>query len=228
MNAAELHILALTFQVAILSAALVVPLAMFTALGVMRLSSRNQIITMSLLSLPMALPPVITGYLLLLVLGRQSFFGTYLFEAFGLQISFSFTGAVLASSVVSFPFALRSVLVSLKSIDRTLLDAAATLKIPRFRTFIWIILPLSWPGILGAGVLAFVRAFGEFGATVVFAGGVVGESRTLSVAVWNLLQMPNQEDAMWRLLVISVVLCFIALVASEVLFRRMSWLQNNR
>jgi molybdate transport system permease protein len=222
MSELELQTLGLTFQIALLSAVVVVPLSMLVALLLLRLSPAKQVVGLSVLSLPMALPPVITGYLLLLVCGRQSYFGAYLFEVFGIQISFSFVGAILASSIVSFPFALRSVMVSLKSIDQTLIDAAVTLGLSPWRTFWWIVLPLSWPGIVGAGILAFVRAFGEFGATVVFAGGIFGESRTLSVTVWNLMQMPDQEDTMWRLLALSILFCLAALVISELLFKRMN------
>lgn len=228
MSELERDTLLLTLKAASLSALVVVPIATVVAMWLMKLSSSKQIILLSILSLPMALPPVITGYLLLLVMGRQSFMGSYLFELFGVQVSFSFLGAVIASSFVSFPFALRSVVVALKSIDRTLIDAAVTLKISPLRTFIWIILPLSWPGILSAGILAFVRAFGEFGATAVFAGGIAGKSRTLSVTVWNLMQMPDQEETMWRLLSICVVFCFLALLLSEFLSRKTSILCNSR
>jgi len=228
MSELERETLLLTLKAAFLSALIVVPMATVVALWLSNLSSSKQVVFLSILSLPMALPPVITGYLLLLVMGRQSLIGTYLFEWFGVHVSFSFVGAVVASSFVSFPFALRSIVVAIKFIDRSLIDAAVTLKISPLRTFVWIILPLSWPGILSAGILAFVRAFGEFGATVVFAGGIAGESRTLSVTVWNLMQMPDQEESMWRLLFVCVVFCFLALLLSEFLSRKMSILCNSR
>jgi len=228
MSHLELETLLLTAKVASFSALVVVPLAIATALWLMRLSPSKQIFALSLFSLPMALPPVVTGYLLLLLLGRQGFLGSYLFDFFGAQLSFSFAGAVIASSFVSFPFALRSIMVAFKSIDKTLIDAAVTLKLSSSKILMWIILPLSWPGILGAGILAFVRAFGEFGATMVFAGGIAGESRTLSVTAWNLMQVPEQEDPMWRLLAICIVFCFAALLLSEFLFRKMNILCNSR
>lgn len=228
MSPLELQTILLTFKIALLSAIIVVPLALFSALIVIRLSSTKQVFALSFLSMPMALPPVVTGYLLLLFFGRGSYMGSWLFDTFGIQLSFSYFGAVLASSVVSFPFALRSVVLSIKSIDQTFLDAAVTLGLSRSRTFIWIVLPLSWPGILGAGILAFVRAFGEFGATVVFAGGIFGESRTLSVEVWNLMQTPEQEGPMWRLLAVSLLFCLAALIASELLFRKARFLCNAR
>lgn len=228
MSPLEFQTILLTFKIALFSATFVVPVAVLCALLLLEMSSTKQIFALSFLSMPMALPPVVTGYLLLLTFGRGSYVGGWLFETFGIQLSFSFWGAVLASSVVSFPFALRSVMLSLKAIDSTLVDAAATLGLSKWRTFRWIVLPLSWPGILGAGVLAFVRAFGEFGATVVFAGGIVGESRTLSIEVWNLMQMPEHEAPMWRLLAISLLLCMTALVISEFLFRRAKILCNAR
>src|SRR5688572_12069082 len=131
MSPLEIQTLLLTFKVALLSAAFVVPLATAVALLLIKLSPSKQIIGLSLLSMPLALPPVITGYLLLLALGRQSYFGERLYEAFGIQISFSFSGAILASSIVSFPFALRTVMVAVKSIDPLLLDAATTLGLSR-------------------------------------------------------------------------------------------------
>lgn len=228
MSPFEIQTLLLTFKVALVSAVCIMPIATATALLLLKLSPTKQIVGLSLLSMPMALPPVVTGYLLLVYLGRGSYIGTHLYEMFGIQLSFSFAGAVIASSIVSFPFALRNVIVAIKSIDQSLIDAAKTLGLSPWRTFIWILLPLSWPGILGSGILAFVRAFGEFGATVVFAGGIFGESRTLSIEVWNLMQMPDHDGPMWRLLVVSLMFCMTALVVSELLFRKSRFLCDGR
>ncbi|WP_287124208.1 molybdate ABC transporter permease subunit [Chromohalobacter sp.] len=173
-----------------------------------------------ILHLPLVLPPVVVGYLLLVALGRQGPLGQWLHAQFGVSLPFTWEGAAVAGGVMAFPLLVRAVRLSLEAVDRKLEDAARTLGAGRWKTFITVTLPLTLPGILTGGVLAFARSLSEFGATITFASNIPGETRTLPLALYSLVQTPGQEAAAARLCVISVVVALIALVASEWLARR--------
>ncbi|MFP4354169.1 MAG: molybdate ABC transporter permease subunit [Phycisphaerae bacterium] len=170
--------------------------------------------------LPLVLPPVVTGYLLLLVMGRNGLLGRWLWEQFGVQLPFSTAGAVLASAVVALPLMVRSVRLSMELVDTQLEQAAATLGCSPLRTFCTVTLPLAAPGILAGGILAFARSLGEFGATISFAGNIAGRTRTLPLAIYNRISTPGGESAAMRLAMVSVVLSVAALLVSELLARR--------
>ena len=173
-----------------------------------------------LVHLPLILPPVVTGYLLLLAFGRRGTFGAALAEV-GIVFSFRWTGAALACAVMGFPLMVRAMRLSLEAVDRRLEQAAATLGARPFMVFLTVTLPLSLPGILAGGVLAFAKAMGEFGATITFVSNIPGETQTLPSAIYTLTQVPGGEAGALRLTLISVALSMTALLASELLARRL-------
>ena len=170
--------------------------------------------------LPLVLPPVVTGYLLLISLGRKAPLGAFLADHFGIVFSFRWTGAALACGVMAFPLLVRAIRLSIEAIDRKLEDAAATLGANRGWTFMTVTLPLALPGIIAGMMLAFARALGEFGATITFVSNIPGETQTISAAIYSLIQVPGGDADALKLVFISVVICFAALLSSEWLARR--------
>ncbi|WP_165856411.1 molybdate ABC transporter permease subunit [Marinobacter sp. JSM 1782161] len=173
-----------------------------------------------LLHLPLVLPPVVVGYLLLVALGRRGFLGQWLDSTFGIQLPFTWQGAALAAGVMAFPLLVRSVRLSLEAVDTQLEAAASTLGAGRWRVLFTITLPLTLPGLLTGSVLAFARALSEFGATITFAANIPGATRTLPLALYTLIQTPGAESAAARLCVLSIVIAMVSLIASEWLARR--------
>lgn len=168
---------------------------------------------------PLVLPPVITGFLLLRLLGRRGVVGAWLAEH-GISIPFTFAGAVVASVVVGFPLFVAVVRSAFEAVDRRHDEVAATLGLSPWRVFLRVTLPLAAPGILAGAVLGFARALGEFGATIVLAGNVEGETQTIPMAVYQALESPTGEDAAWRLVHVSLALCLGAMLGYELLVRR--------
>ncbi|WP_045960671.1 molybdate ABC transporter permease subunit [Xenorhabdus poinarii] len=173
----------------------------------------------SILHLPLVLPPVVVGYLLLISLGRRGIIGEFLYDWFGVSFAFNWTGAALASAVVAFPLMVRAIRLSLESIDRRLEQAARTLGAGSLKVFFTITLPLSLPGIIVGAVLAFARSLGEFGATITFVSNIPGETRTIPLAMYTLIEMPGAETAAARLCLIAIALALISLMLSEWLTR---------
>ena len=165
--------------------------------------------------LPLVLPPVVVGYLLLIGLGRRGFIGEKLYEWFGFSFAFSWRGAALASAVIAFPLMVRAIRLALDAVDIRLEQAARTLGAGRWRVFFTITLPLTLPGIIVGTVLAFARSLGEFGATITFVSNIPGETRTLPLAMYTLIETPGAEGAAARLCVIAVVLALTSLLVSE-------------
>ncbi|GEP03336.1 molybdate ABC transporter permease subunit [Methylobacterium oxalidis] len=174
-----------------------------------------------LVHLPLILPPVVTGYLLLLAFGRKGPAGAWLAE-FGVVFAFRWTGAALACAVMGFPLMVRAMRLSLEAVDRRLEQAAATLGANPLAVFLTVTLPLSLPGILAGAVLAFAKAMGEFGATITFVSNIPGETQTLPSAIYTLTQVPGGEGGALRLTLVSILVSMGALLASEVLARRVS------
>lgn len=175
-----------------------------------------------LIHLPLILPPVVVGYLLLLLLGRRGPLGGLLFDLFGVTVAFTWKGAVVAAGVMAFPLMVRAIRLSMEAVDGRLEQAARTLGANPARVFLTITLPLSLPGIVTGVVLAFARCLGEFGATITFVSNIPGETRTLPLALYSLVQTPDGEAGALRLVLISVVLAMVALILSEVLARRVA------
>lgn len=216
----EWEVLGLSLKVA--SGALLLGLVPGIALGYLmaRWHSRWRVVLDVAIQLPLVLPPVVTGYLLLLLLGRRSWLGGWLDEVFGVQLTFNIAGAALAAAVVGFPLLVRSVRLGFSEVDPRLEAASRTLGRGRWATFWRVSLPLAWRGVVAGGVLAFARALGEFGATVMLAGNIPGRTQTIPLAIYSWVQRPGGEVQAWRLVAISIVVAALALVAGEWLERR--------
>lgn len=173
----------------------------------------------SLVHLPLVLPPVVVGYLLLLALGRRGAIGAWLWEWFGFTFAFSWRGAALAAAVMAFPLMVRAIRLALEAVDTRLEQAARTLGAGRWRVFFTITLPLTLPGIIAGTVLAFARSLGEFGATITFVSNIPGETRTIPSAMFTLIETPGAESTAARLCAVAIALALLSLVASELLAR---------
>lgn len=182
----------------------------------------GKIVLDGIVHLPLVLPPVVVGYVLLVTLGRRGVVGAWLHDWFGITLAFTWKGAAIASAVMAFPLLVRAIRLSLDLVDRGLEQAARTLGCGPVRTFFTVTLPLVLPGILTGTILAFARSLSEFGATITFVSNIPGETRTLPIALYALTQAPGGEAAAVRLCVISVAVAFAALLASEVLAWRVS------
>lgn len=170
--------------------------------------------------LPLVMPPVVVGYLLLLVLGRQGFVGGWLESWLGVRIAFTWWAAVIASGVMGFPLMVRSIRQSLEQVDGGYLRAASTLGAGPLRRALTVTWPLAWPGVVTGMVLCFARSLGEFGATVAFAGNIPGRTQTVSTAIYQSMALPGSEGPAWRIAVVSVVVSLVALASAEWLARR--------
>lgn len=169
--------------------------------------------------LPLILPPVVTGFLLLVLFGRRGAIGQFLDSWFGIVFSFRWTGAALACAVMAFPLMVRSIRLSIEAVDRKLEEAAGTLGASPFWVFLTVTLPLTLPGIIAGMILAFAKAMGEFGATITFVSNIPGETQTLSAAIYTFTQVPGGDAGALRLTIVSVVISMIALLVSEFLAR---------
>lgn len=191
------------------------------ALGVAMLLARGRFwgktVLNGLVHMPLILPPVVTGFLLLLLFGRRGPIGAFLAEHFGVVFSFRWTGAALACAVMAFPLMVRSIRLSIEAVDRKLEDAATTLGAGPVAVFFTVTLPLILPGIIAGMVLAFAKAMGEFGATITFVSNIPGETQTLSAAIYTFTQVPGGDAGAMRLTIISVIISMAALILSELL-----------
>jgi molybdate transport system permease protein len=174
----------------------------------------------ALVYLPLVLPPVVTGYLLLLTFGRKGLVGAWLADTLGIVFAFRWTGAALACGVMSFPLLVRPIRLSIEAVDRKLEQAASTLGAAPWRVFLTVTLPLALPGIVAGMVLGFAKAIGEFGATITFVSNIPGETQTISAAIYSLTQTPDGDTAALRLVIVSIAIAMAALIASEILARR--------
>ncbi len=170
--------------------------------------------------LPLILPPVVTGYVLLILFGRRGVIGEWLGDHLGIIFAFRWTGAAIAAAVMGFPLMVRAIRLAIEAVDERLEEAAGTLGAGRIATFFLVTIPLTLPGIIAGAVLGFAKAMGEFGATISFVSNIPGETRTLPTAIYTLLQVPGGEAGALRLTVISILIAVAALIASEILARR--------
>ena len=216
----EWSIVVLSLKVSVVAVALTLPLAYALAWLLARRRFPGVILLDALVHLPLVVPPVVTGWLLLVLFGRSGPVGAWLEAQFGLVLVFRWTGAALAAAVMALPLMVRAMRLSIEAVDRRLVDAARTLGARPWRAFVTITLPLSVPGIAAGAMLGFARSLGEFGATITFASNIAGETRTLPLAIYSGLQLPGAEALVARLSVISIVLSIAALVVSELLVRR--------
>lgn len=185
-----------------------------------RRNFRGKTIVETLLNLPLVLPPVVTGYLLLVTLGTRGWIGRHLDEWLGIRIVFDWKGAALASAVVAFPLMVRAIRIAFTTVDHRLEGAARTLGAGPFDTFFSVTLPLARHGIIAGCVLGFARSMGEFGATIMIAGSIPGETRTIPLYIYNLLESPGGAEAARRIVVVSIAIAAAALMVSEYFERR--------
>jgi molybdate transport system permease protein len=220
LTAEEWQALTLSLRVGVACVALSLPPGVFLGWLLARKSFRGKLLLDGLIHLPLVLPPVVTGYLLLLLFGRRGPVGHVLEDLLGIHLAFDWKGAVLASAVVGFPLMLRAIRLAVEAVDPRLERAARTLGAGPLAVFFRVTLRLSLPGVLVGAVLTFARSLGEFGATITFASNIAGETRTVPSAIFTYLSQPGGEGAAARLAVLSILLSFAALVGSEALARR--------
>ena len=213
-------VVALSLKVGLVATLVTLPLASALAYLLARARFPGKILVDGLAHLPLVVPPVVTGWLLLLAFAPAGPVGGWLERWFGMSVMFRWTGAAIAAGVMALPLMVRAMRLSIEAVDRRFEDAARTLGASRARVFRTITLPLSLPGVLAAAVLGFARALGEFGATITFVSNVPGETQTLPLAIYAALQTPDGEVQVLRLALISVALSLAALVVSELLARR--------
>ena len=216
----ELEALKLSLWVSGWAVTVSLPLGILTAWVLARQRFPGKNLIDGLVHLPLVLPPVVTGYLLLVLLGRNGAIGALLKHYFGIVLAFNWKGAVLAAAVMSFPLLVRAVRLSLEGVDQGLEAAARTLGAGPVRVVFTVTLPLAVPGIITGIILAFARSLGEFGATITFVSNIRGQTQTLPLALYTLTQVPNGEAGAMRLCILSIVVAMAALICSEVLARR--------
>jgi molybdate transport system permease protein len=217
----ELQALWLSLKVATRSVLFALPFAIAAAWLLARVRFPGRILFDGLIHLPLVLPPVVVGYLLLLILGVQGPLGAWLYESFGLRLVFTSAGASIATAVMSFPLMVRAIRLSIEAIDAGLEQAAATLGAGPLDRFLSITLPLMLPGLLSGCVVAFAASLGEFGAVITFVSNIPGETQTLPLAIYSAVQTPNGDAAAGRLAALSFALALAGLIASELIARRM-------
>jgi molybdate transport system permease protein len=220
LTSQEWSIVALSLKVSVAAVVLTLPLAYALAWLLARRRFPGRLLLDAVVHMPLVLPPVVTGWLLLLLFGRNGPIGAWLDAQFGVTLVFRWTGAALAAAVMALPLMVRAMRLSIEAVDRRLVDAARTLGARPGRAFLTITLPLSAPGIAAGAMLGFARSLGEFGATITFASNIAGETRTLPLAIYSGLQLPGGEALVTRLSIVSVILSVAALVVSELLVRR--------
>lgn len=220
----EIGAIQLSLKVAGLALLGCLPMGLLAAWVLARCDFYGKSLLNGVIHLPLVLPPVVVGYLLLVLFGKQGALGRWLWETFEVSIAFSWKGAAVAAGIMAFPLMVRSIRLSLELVDTGLEDAARTLGASPKWVFITVTLPLILPGLLTGTILAFARSLGEFGATITFVSNIPGETQTLPLALYSLTQAPDGDVGALRLVVISVVIGLAALIASEALSRRI----NNR
>lgn len=220
LTAEEWSVVALSLKVSLVAVAFTLPAAYALAWLLARRRFPGRIVLDALVHLPLVVPPVVTGWLLLILFGRTGPIGSWLEAQLGITLVFRWTGAALAAAVMALPLMVRAMRLSIEAVDRKLVQAARSLGAGPWRAFWTITLPLSVPGLAAGAMLGFARSLGEFGATITFASNIAGETQTLPLAIYSGLQLPGAEAQVARLAVISIVLSIAALIVSELLVRR--------
>ncbi len=216
----EWNALTLSLRVAFFSMLGCLPVALGLAFLLARWNFPGKSLLDGLIHLPLVVPPVVIGYLLLISLGRKGPLGSWLYDLFGVTVAFTWQGAAIAAGVMALPLTVRAIRLALESIDRGLEDAARTLGANPIRVFVTVTLPLISPGILVGALLAFARALGEFGATITFVSNIPGKTQTIPLALFAEIQTPGGEAAAARLAAISIAIALIAMLGSELFARR--------
>lgn len=218
----EWQALVLSLKVGLVATAASLPFAVAVGMLLARREFPGKQLLNGLVHMPLVLPPVVTGYLLLIAFGRHGAIGAFLDRTFGIVFIFRWTGAALAAAVMGFPLMVRAIRLAAEAVDPRLEQAAATLGAPRVRVFLTVTLPLILPGILAGGILGFARGLSEFGATITFVSNIPGQTQTLPLAIYSFLQVPGGDAAAWRLVLISIVIAMAALVAADLVGSRVA------
>jgi molybdate transport system permease protein len=220
LSPAEWTAVALSLRVALAATIVALPFGIALAWLLARKEFFGKTLLNAVIYLPLVMPPVVTGYLLLIAFGRRGFLGEWLGDQLGVVFAFRWTGAALACGVMAFPLMVGAIRLSIEAVDRRLEDAASTLGASRFWLFLTVTLPLALPGVIAGAILAFARALGEFGATITFVSNIPGETQTISAAIYTLTQVPGGDAAAMKLVAVAVVISLAALVVSEWFGRR--------
>ncbi len=221
LSEVEIEALVLSLQVAFWAITCSLPLGIAAAWVLARCEFPGKSVLDVLIHLPLVVPPVVVGYLLLVLLGRRGPLGEWLHDVFGITVAFTWKGAAIAAAVMAFPLVVRAIRLSIEAVDQRLEATARTLGAGPVNVFFTVTLPLAGSGIVAGAILGFARSLGEFGATITFVSSIPGETQTLPIALYAFTQLPDGEEAALRLVLISVALAFAALIASEFLARRL-------
>ncbi|MCA0201601.1 MAG: molybdate ABC transporter permease subunit [Proteobacteria bacterium] len=220
LTPAELEALHLSVKVGLVSMLASLPVGFALAYLLARRDFPGKSLVNGVVLLPLVLPPVVTGLILLMLFGSQGPLGKFFEQTFGITFAFRWTGAALAAAVMGLPLMVRAMRLSIEAVDKRLEFASRTLGAKRWWTFVTITLPLSLPGIMAGAILSFAKSFGEFGATITFVSNIPGETQTLPIAIYSILQTPGGDGPAWRLALVSVVVSMIAIVGAEWVERR--------
>lgn len=220
LSPAEVEAVLLSLRVAFWAVLFSLPPGIAVAWLLARATFPGKSILDAAIHIPLVVPPVVVGYILLVTFGRNGPVGGWLYDTFGMTVAFTWQGAALAAAVMAFPLMVRAIRLSMEAVDPRLEEAARTLGAGRLDVFFSVTLPLTGSGIVVGAILAFARSLGEFGATITFVSAIPGETTTLPIALYGLAQVPGREDAALRLVVLSVVIAFVAMLVSEIVARR--------
>ena len=221
LSSEEWTAIRLSLRVSTVAVLVSLPLGILVALALARGRFWGKSLLNGIVHLPLILPPVVTGFILLILFGRRGPIGSVLAEWFGIVLSFRWTGAALACGVMGFPLMVRSIRLSIEAVDRKLEEAAGTLGASPAWVFLTVTLPLVLPGVIAGMILAFAKAMGEFGATITFVSNIPGETQTLSAAIYTFTQVPGGDAGAMRLTVVAIAISMVALIASEILAQRL-------
>ena len=224
----EILAIYLSLKIAFTASILSLPLGLLTGYVLARKEFPLKSFIESLINLPLILPPVVTGYILLIVFGKNGSVGHFLQKYFDFSFAFKWSGAALACAIMGFPLMVRSIKLAIEMIDPKIEEAAKTLGANSLIVFLTITTPMAFPGIIVGTTLSFARSLGEFGATITFVSNIPGETQTLSAAIYTFLQIPNGEGMAFRLTIISIVISIAALLLSEVILRKVSKINNRK
>ena len=222
LGPAEWEAVRLSVRVSLWATLASLPLGILVAHALARWEFRGKQLLNGIVHLPLILPPVVTGYLLLITFGRRGTVGQFLDQWFGIVLAFRWTGAALAAAIMAFPLMVRAIRLAIEAVDPKLEAAASTLGASRPWVFVTITLPLILPGVIAGAILAFAKAMGEFGATITFVSNIPGQTQTIPSAIYAFLQVPGGQEGAGRLVIVAVVIAMAALLLSEVVARRVA------
>ena len=226
MTTGEFSVIWLTIKVALVSTTAVFPAALWLGWALARKKLLFAPFVEAILTVPLVAPPVVTGYMLLVLLGKNGMLGGWLFKITGISLTFNFVALVIASAIVSLPLAVRSIRSSIEMVDPGYEKASLGLGVSRFFTFFRVTFPLAYPGIISGMVLSFARALGEFGATITIAGNIEGKTRTISQMIYTNMQVPGMENKAMRMVVFSIIISLLAIIIAEIINRKQQYLKN--